>query len=189
MFIWGPSGFSKTDLIVQMLLRGTFYPSYNKIFYFYLHDQPKSRSLVFQRKLEIEFKQLSSFEIVNNLRDCLIVFDDTCKEIFNEKSFVKLATAGRHKNVHVIYIKHNLFQQSKQPRTIDLNTTHLVLFKSPRDIHQIDFLGRQLNNTKILRHIYQLATKEDFGRLLKDLDPKAFECRQPFSIYQPQKQS
>ena len=32
----------------------------------------------------------------------MIVFDDTCKEIFNEKNFVKLATAGRHKNVHVI---------------------------------------------------------------------------------------
>ena len=81
---------------------------------------------------------MSSFEIVNNLRDCMIVFDDTCEEIFNEKDFVKLATAGRHKIVHVIYVKHNLFQQSKQSRTIDLNITHLILFKSPRDIRQID---------------------------------------------------
>ena len=86
----------------------------------------------------------------------MIVFDDTCEEIFNEKDFVKLATAGRHKNVHVFYVKHNLFQQSKQSRIIDLNTTHLVLFKSPRDIQQIDYLGRQLNNAKFLRHAYQL---------------------------------
>ena len=49
------------------------------------------------------------------------VFDDTCKEIFNEKDLVKLATAGRHKNVYVIYVKNKLFQQSKQSRTIDLN--------------------------------------------------------------------
>ena len=77
---------------------------------------------------------------------------------FFEKDFVKLATAGRHKNVHVIYVKHNLFQQSKQSRTIDLNTTHLILFKSPRDIQQIDYLERQLNNAKFLRHAYQLAT-------------------------------
>ena len=63
----------------------------------------------------------------------MIVFDDICEEIFNEKDFVKLATAGRLKNVHVIYVKHNLFQQSKQSRTIDLNTTHLILLKSPRD--------------------------------------------------------
>ena len=98
------------------------------------------------------------------------------KKFFNEKDFVKLATAGRHKNVHVIYVKHNLFQQIKQPRTIDLNTTHLILFKSPRDIQQIDYLGRQLNNAKFLRHAYQLATKEDFGHLLIDLDPKTSEC-------------
>ena len=34
----------------------------------------------------------------------MIVFDDTCEEIFNEKYFVKLATAGRHKNSLVIYV-------------------------------------------------------------------------------------
>ena len=75
-----------------------------------LHDRPKHRFFVSQHKLDIEFIQLSSFEEVNNLRDCLAVFDDTCKEIFKEKGFVKLITAGRHKNVHVIYVKHNLFQ-------------------------------------------------------------------------------
>ena len=124
-----------------------------------------------------------SFEFVNNLRDCMIVFDDTYEENFNEKDFVKLATAGRHKNVHVIYVKHHLFQQSKQSRTIDLNTTQLILFKSPRDI---DYLGRQLNNAKFLRHAYQLATKEDFGHLLIDLDPKTSECLRYSSNIVPQ---
>ena len=158
MSVSGPSGSGKTDLIFQMLLKGTFYPSYNKIFYFYLHDQPKYRSFVSRNKFDIEFIKLSSFEIVNNLRDCMIVFDDTCEEIFNEKDFVKLATAGRHKNVHVIYVKHNLFQQSKQSRTLDLNTTHLILFKSPRDIQQIDYLGRQLRitqNSSVMRISWQ----------------------------------
>ena len=80
----------------------------------------------------------------------MIVFDDTCGETSNEKDFVILATAVRHKNVHVIFVEHNLFQQTKQSRTIDLNTTHLILFKSPRDIQQIDYLGRQLNHAKFL---------------------------------------
>ena len=106
----------------------------------------------------------------------MIVFDDTCEEIFDEKDFVKLATAGRHKNVHVYYVMHNLFQQIKQSLTIDLKTTHIILFKSPRDIQQIDYLGRQLNNAKFLRHAYQLATKEDFAHLLIDLDLKISEC-------------
>ena len=76
--------------------------------------------------------KLSSFEIVNNLRDTMSVSDDTCEENFKEKDFVKLATAGRHINVYVIYVKHNIFQQSKQSRTIGFDTTQLVLFKSPR---------------------------------------------------------
>ena len=157
-----------------MFLKGTFYPSYNKLVYFYLHDQPKYRSFVSHNKFDIEFIKLSSFEILNILRDCVIVFDDTCEEIFMEKDFVKLATASRHENVHVIYVKHNLFQQSKQSRTIDLNTTHLILFKSPRNIQQFDYLGRQLKNGKFLRLAYQFVTKEDFGHLLIDLDPKTF---------------
>ena len=73
MSVSRPSGSRKTDLIFQMLLRGTFYSSYNKIFYIYLHDQPKFRSFVSNNKFE-----LSSFEIFKNLRDCMIVFDDTC---------------------------------------------------------------------------------------------------------------
>ena len=176
MSVSGPPGSGKTDLFFQMLLKSTFYPSCNKIFHFYIHDQPKYRSFVSHNNFDIEFMKLSSFEIVNNLRDCMIVFDDTCKKNFNEIDFVKLAPAGRHKNVHVIYVKHNLFQQSKQSRTIDLKTTHLILFKSPRDIQQIDYLGRRLNNAKFLRRAYQLATKKNLCHLLIDLDPKTSEC-------------
>ena len=87
-----------------------------------------------------------------------------------------LATAGRHKKIIVIYLKHNLYQQSKWSRTIDLNTSHILLFKSARDIQQVEFLGKQLNLVKFLKHCYQLATKEPFGHLVIDLDPKTSDC-------------
>ena len=75
-------------------------------------------------KLNIEFKQFSGFELVSEIENNLLVFDDSFEEIFNDKEFSKLATnAGRHRNISVIYVKHNLFQQSKWSRTIDLNTT------------------------------------------------------------------
>ena len=57
-----------------------------------------------------------------------------------------------------------------------MKTTHFKLFKSPGDIQQIDYLGRLLNNAKFLRYAYQLATKEDSGHLLIELDPKTSEC-------------
>ena len=114
---------------------------------------------------------------MNNLENCLLIIDYSCEEIYNYKEFVKLATAGRHKNINAIYIKHNLYQQSKWSRTIDLNTSHIILFKSARrDIQQVEFLGKQLNIFKFLKHCYQLATKEPFGHLLIDLDPKTSDC-------------
>ena len=113
---------------------------------------------------------------MNSLANCLLVIDDSCEEIYNDKEFVKLATAGRHKNINVIYIKQNLYQQSKWSRTIDLNTRHIILFKSARDIQQVEFLGKQLNLVIFLKYCYQLATKEPFGHLLIDLDPKTSDC-------------
>ena len=69
-------------------------------------------------------------------------------------------------------MKHNLFHQSKWSRTIDLNTTHIILFKSLRDIQQIEYLGKQLNCLQLLKDAYKLATAEPYGHLIIDLDPK-----------------
>ena len=126
MAVLGPSCCRKTELIFKMLLQSIFSPKFESIFYFYQHDQPKSQFI--ERKMNIQFIKFSGFEQLSELDDCLLVFDDSCEEIFNDKEFSKLATAGRHKKINVIYVKHNLFQQSKWSRTIDLNTTHIVFF-------------------------------------------------------------
>ena len=55
---------------------------------------------------------------------------------------------------------------------IDLNTTHIILFKSLRDIQQIEYLGKQLNCFQLLKDAYKLATTEPYGRLIIVLDPK-----------------
>ena len=120
----------------------------------------------------IEFLKYSGFDITKKLSHCLLIYDDSCEEIFNDKEFVKIATSGRHRKVHVIYVKHNLFHQSKWSRTIDLNTTHIILFKSLRDIQQIECLGKQLNCLQLIKEAYKLATAEPFGELMIDLDPK-----------------
>ena len=83
---------------------------------------------------------------------------------------------GVKKHINVNYIKHNLYQQSKWSRTIDLNTTHIIFFTSARDIQQVEFSGKQLNLVKFLKRCYQLTTKEPLGHLLIDLDPKTSDC-------------
>ena len=131
MSVVGPSGSGKTRLIFKMLASPTtFKPTLGKIYYFYKEYQPLFKEM--QGKIEdIEFLPCLEFEMIKNLENCLLVFDDSCEEIYQEKEFVKLAVSGRHKKVNCIFVKHNLFHQSKWSRTIDLNTTHIILFKSP----------------------------------------------------------
>ena len=174
MAVFGPSCCGKTEFTFKMLLQNTFSPKFESIFSFYQHDQTKFQFI--ERKINIQFIKFSSFEQISELDDCLLVFDDSCEEIFNDKDFSKLATAGRHKKISVIYVKQNLFQQIKWSRTIDLNTTHIVLFKSPRDVQQIGLIGRQLNNKQFLRESYELATKQPFCHLLIDLDTKTSDA-------------
>ena len=65
----------------------------------------------------IQFIQGVDFEFIqslpNNGTKYLLIFDDSCEEISSSKEFVKIATAGRHKGLSTIYIKHNLFHQSR----------------------------------------------------------------------------
>ena len=174
MSVVGPSGSGKTQLIFSMLATKTFYPRFQKIYFFYREIQPVFKEV--ERKLNIEFIPCLDFNLIKTLNDCLLIFDDSCEEIYQEKDFVKIAVSGRHRGVHCILVKHNLFHQSKWSRTIDLQSTHIILFNSPRDSQQIDYLGRQLKNTSFLRECYRRAISEQYGHLLIDLDPKTSEC-------------
>ena len=77
---------------------------------------------------------------------------------------------GDTKNIHLMTLRHNLYQSAKNSKTIDLNVTQMILFKSPRVVEQIGVLGRQLGDRKILLEAYKRATHKQFGHLLIDLD-------------------
>ena len=102
----------------------------------------------------------------------LLNFDDSCAEICNSKEFVDIATAGRHRGFSTMFIKHNLFHQSKLGRDVELQNTHFVLFKSPRDVHQVATLSVQLGLGSALVDWYRDATSVPFGHLLIDLSPR-----------------
>ena len=164
--IVGPSDSGKTELIFKLMKRKTFYNKFQRAIYFYKEIQPIYSEKSNTHSIDLTFIKFKCFDSLRNVENNLLAFDDSCEEIYNDKDFVKLATAGRHRGLNVIYVKPNLFQQSRWSRTIDLNTSHIFLFKSPRDIQHFDHLGRQLNNT----------TKDTYGHLLTDLDPRTSNC-------------
>ena len=123
-----------------------------------------------------EFVQGVNFELIhsfkNNGTKYLLIFDDSCEEICNSKAFVDIATAGRHRGLSTIYIKHNLFHQSKLGRDVELQNTHIVLFNSPRDVMQVTTLSTQVGLGSELIDWYRDATSVPFGHLLIDLSPR-----------------
>ena len=96
--------------------------------------------------LDSVFRYSKVFRLYAILHDAAgAVRSRTGKEICNSKAFFDIATAGRHWGLCTTYIKHNFFHQSKLGRDIELQNTHIVLFKSPRDVMQITTLGAQLS--------------------------------------------
>ena len=171
----GPSETGKSQLIYNWLKIGTFQPKFDKIYFFYQHSQALYD--VMQKQIEnLEFLQGVNFEFIyslkNNGANYLLLFDDSCEEICNSKVLVDIAIAWRHQGLSTIYIKHNLFHQSKLGRDVELQNTHIFLLKSPRDVMQITTLSTQFGLVSELVDWYRDASYVPFGHLLIDLSPR-----------------
>ena len=179
MSLVGPSGSGKTTLLYKLLTLPVFQPRYQSVSFFYQHYQEAYEKL--KRDVsEIEFIQGLDFDLINQSfthdgKKRLLIFDDFSEEFLKSKDFTRIATAGRHLGLHVLYIKHNLFHKSPIGRDVKLQLTHIVLFQSPRDINQIERLGQQLGKQKFLSLCYKDATSKPFGFLMIDLSPKTLD--------------
>ena len=171
----GPSETGKSQLIYNWLKIGTIQSKFDKIYFFDQHSHLPYD--VMQKEIEnLEFVQGVNFEFIDSLKNnstrYLLIFDDSCEEICNSKAFVDIATSGRHRRLRTIYIEHNLFHQSKLGRDVELQNTHIVLFKSPRDVMQVTTLSTQLGLGSEPVDWYGDATSVPFGHLLIDLLPR-----------------
>ena len=112
------------------------------------------------------------FDSINPKTRNLYIFDDMMGE--QDSVIAKLFTKkSHHGNLSVIYIVQNLFHQSKDHRTISLNSSYIVLTKNVRDASQVIHLAKQIypNNVKYFQQAYQMATAEPFSYLFIDLTP------------------
>ena len=178
----GPTGCGKTLLVAEMLVnqKNVFKPPFDKLLYFCNHFQPKYKSLSIRmlgEKNSIEFYREKTWSAIDKCETqklrTKVVIDDLYQQASQDEYFLELVVLGRHRNVHLITMKHNLYQQTKNSKTIDLNISQLILFNGPRDVGQISILGRQLGQRKLLLETYKKATLKPYGHLLIDLDSRA----------------
>ena len=130
--------------------------------------QKESENLEFVQEVNFDFIDSSK----NNGTEYLLIFDESFEEVCDSKTFVDIATARRHWGLGTIYINQNHLHQSKLGRYVELQKTHIVLFKSPRDVMQVTNVGAQLGLGSELVGWYRDATSVPFGHLLIDLSPR-----------------
>lgn len=103
----------------------------------------------------------------------LIVLDDLMADIVKDESIQQLFTRGsHHKNLSIMYLAQNIFCQGKCSRNISLNCAYIVLFKNPRDLYQIQLVGRQIGLPRTLPEAYEDCMKDLYGYLVIDMSPR-----------------
>ena len=177
MVVSGPSGSGKTRLVADIIIkqRELFYPHFDNIIYVYQHWQEVYTEIKAKLGTTIIFIEGLNWSKTNSHPEThrqLIIFDDVYADASQQEEFLNWVISGRHKNQHAIIFKHNLYQESPNSKTIEVNVTQMLLLKNPRDVVQVNVLGRQLISRNVVQSAYKLATKEPFGHLLIDLDPR-----------------
>lgn len=172
MIIAGPSGSGKTILARRIIKnhRTLITPkkSIRKVFWVFGVWQIMLKNFIKNASIEY-LDELPSEEKILKERPDLIIIDDLMNESGDDKRVGNLFTKfSHHKNIDIIFITQNLYHQGRQMRTLHLNSHYLILMKNPRDLSQIDILGRQLKLQKELEEAYKDATKSAFGYLLID---------------------
>ena len=164
----GPTQSGKTEFVKRFIenLKDMVTPLPTRIVWSYGEWQPAYQPLLDK----VDFVQGLPDLPLYSKEPMLVVIDDQMHGV--DRRITSLFTKGsHHRNLSIVYIVQNLFNQQKEHRTICLNSHYLVIFKNPRDGSQIVHLAKQMypGKTHYLRQAFALATQQPHGYLLIDL--------------------
>ena len=167
MMVCGPSGSGKTCFVIKLLenAKEMIKPLQSRIIWHYGQWQE-----IYDQMTDVEFKQgPPSEEDIQTYQDSLLIIDDLMSECATLSSNI-FTKFSHHLTISVIYILQNLFVQSKNQRSISLNSGYIVLFKNPRDFSQAVFLARQVSpyNNNLVLEAFLDATIKPHSYLMFD---------------------
>ena len=179
----GPSQSGKTTFIRKLLAyrkdTGIFDRALGDVHWYYGTYCPEL----------VQLKNTEGYKLYDGLPTSLddikpfdvVVLDDLMEEARDSKLVTELFTRTvHHRPCFLVMLNQNLYHQSKDAKTRQINTKYLIVFKNPRDQCQIDVLGRQMfpKRPHFLTDVFEDATRSAYGYLFIDLHqdtPK--QCR------------
>ena len=166
--IAGPSSSGKSMFCMRLIrnARECIAPPPERIVYCYSVYQP-----IFDQFPNVEFVEgLPDLNMFDGVKRTLLIIDDLMHET-NETISKLFTRVSHHKNVSVVYLTQNLFNNNKHNRTISLNAHYMILFKNVRDVTQVQCLARQMfpKKSEAMMQGYKDATGKPYGYLLVDL--------------------
>ena len=172
ILIGGSSGSGKTTFLKELVNRNHFSSPFEKIVYFYpeyLYESPVEFEQI------VDYKPgLADLEYFSSLpQNSLIIYDDMINECGNSKEIMQLfSVVARKRNLSIIFIVQNMFDQTKQFRNIKLNATGFVLFK----FHSAgDVLKRTLRDVGVQKtlpsRLLETAYKQRYSYIFIDMHP------------------
>lgn len=172
ILIGGSSGSGKTTFLKELVNRNHFSSPFEKIVYFYpeyLYESPVEFEQI------VDYKPgLADLEYFSSLpQNSLIIYDDMMNECGNSKEIMQLfSVVARKRNLSIIFIVQNMFDQTKQFRNIKLNATGFVLFK----FHSAgDVLKRTLRDVGVQKtlpsRLLETAYKQRYSYIFIDMHP------------------
>ena len=184
VLIAGPTQCGKTHFLVSALRQQLIQPLPQKIVWVFGEWQSTYAELSREMPCIQFVKNFNAqlYERFDPRERNLLVLDDQMENQSAHKrssdSVVKFFTQGsHHRNLTVVYIVQNLFNQDKSMRTVSLNAHYIIVFKNPRDATQLRTLAYQMypENPAPLLDAFKDATtggaSAAYGYLLLDLHP------------------
>ena len=166
--IAGPSSSGKSMFCMRLIrnARECIAPPPERIVYCYSVYQP-----IFDQFHNVEFVEgLPDLNMFDGIKRTLLIIDDLMHE--TNETVAKLFTrVSHHKNLSVVYLTQNLFNNNEHNRTISLNAHYMILFENVRDATQVHCLARQMfpENLEAMMLGYKDATGKPYRYLLVDL--------------------
>lgn len=151
IMIAGPTGCGKTYFLHRVLFHKLIDPMPTRIVLVYQEDQPMyAQWREWYPQLEmIHGWQENLDEMFKSSETNLLILDDQMGAAGKSEELKTLFTmVSHHRNLTVIYLVQNIFDQGKSMRTVSLNAQYFVLFRNPRDVEQLHRLGSQMFEDK-----------------------------------------